>query len=125
MEWSRRPALAGIWKERMERYTRCDLTVTAFCERERVSVPSFYYWRRRLQELSGPVENGLGGIPRATRKPQRHDFIPVTIRNSAAIKMRLPNGVQFWLPGGDTSLLTAAIAAAGSLSDARWGDGSC
>ena len=125
MEWSRGPALPGIWEERMARYARSDLTVAAFCERERVSVPSFYYWRRRLQELSGPAENGLNGVPRATRKPQRQDFIPVTIKNSAAIKMRLPNGVQFWLPAGDAVVLKAAIAAAGSITDALPGDESC
>ena len=43
MEWSSGPALAGIWKERMGRYARSGLTVVTFCERERVSVPSFYY----------------------------------------------------------------------------------
>jgi hypothetical protein len=101
------------------------LTVTAFCQRERVSVPSFYYWRRKLSVTAGTSGNGQGRRPGVTRAPQKQDFVPIAIRNSAAIKLRLPNGAQLWLPAGDADLLCAAIAAAGSLDAASQEDDAC
>jgi hypothetical protein len=32
------------------------------------------------------------------------------------IEIRLPNGVQVWLPAGDAAMLAAGIAAAGRLA---------
>ena len=116
MERSRAPAPREIWSERLRRYAKSGLTVTAFCERERVSVPSFYYWRRKLPTMAGASAGSPGRRPGAARAPQKREFVPIAIRNSAAIKMRLPNGAQLWLPAGDATLLSAAIAAAGGLA---------
>jgi len=125
MEWSRTPAARGIWSERLRRYENSDLTVASFCERERVSVPSFYYWRRKLLGPGGTAGGGNGRTPRAVRAPQRRDFVPIAIRNSAAVKMRLPNGSQLWLPAGDAALLSAAITAAGRLEACNQEDDAC
>ena len=125
MEWSRAPAPREIWSERMRRYANSGLTVAAFCERERVSVPSFYYWRRKLLGPGDTAGGGKGRMSRVGRTPQKRDFVPIAIRNSAAIKMRLPNGAQLWLPAGDADLLSAAIAAAGSLGTASQEDDAC
>jgi hypothetical protein len=57
--------------------------------------------------------------------PQKRDFVPIAIRNSAAVKMRLPNGAQLWLPAGDEALLSAAIAAAGRLAIVNQEDDAC
>jgi hypothetical protein len=110
----------------MRRYANSDLTVAAFCERERVSIQSFYYWRRKLE--TGDLAGGdagrtsrVGAVP----GPQKRDFVPIAIRNSAAVKLRLPNGVQFWLPAGDGTLLSAAIAAAGKLETSPEEDDAC
>ena len=105
--------------------TMCGLTVAAFCERERVSVPSFYYWRRKLLGPGGTTGRGKGRAPGVARAPQKPDFVPIAIRNSAAVKVRLPNGVQLWLPAGDAALLSAAIAAAGRLETPRQEDDAC
>jgi hypothetical protein len=56
---------------------------------------------------------------------QKQDFVPVAIRNSAAIKMRLPNGAQLWMPAGDAALLSAAITAAGRLTASFQEDDAC
>jgi hypothetical protein len=124
MEWSRDPAPREIWSGRMRRYANSGLTVAAFCERERVSVPSFYYWRRKLG-TGDTAGGGTGRMSRVGRAPQKRDFVPIAIRNSAAVKMRLPNGAQLWLPGGDADLLSAAIAAAGSLETDSPEDDAC
>lgn len=125
MAWSRTPALREIWSERLRRYANSPLTVAAFCERERVSVAAFYYWRRKLPGMAGTAASGRGRRPEAARAPRKRDFVPIAIRNSAAIKMRLPNGAQFWLPAGDADLLGAAIAAAGRLGASLQEDDAC
>ena len=125
MEWLKNPAPRGMWSERLRRYANSGLTVAAFCERERVSVPSFYYWRRKLRGLGGTAGVTNGRVPKAARAPQKRDFVPIAIRNSVAVKMRLPNGAQLWLPTGDAALLSAAIAAAGRLETVNQEDGAC
>src|SRR6267154_1055125 len=105
MAWSRAPAPREVWSERLRRYANSGLTVAAFCLRERVSVPSFYYWRRKLPAMAGTSGSAPGR--RLGRGLQKQDFVPVAIRNSPAIKMRLPNGAQLWLPAGDAALLSA------------------
>jgi len=125
MEWSSGPARRGIWSERLRRYARSNLTIAAFCERERVSVQSFYYWRRKLLEPGGTAGRGKSSVSRVGRAPQRQDFVPIAIRNSAAVKMRLPNGAQLWLPAGDAAILSTAIAAAGRLESSLQEDDAC
>ena len=39
---------AREWRERLDRVAESRLTVGRFCELERVSVHSFYYWRNRV-----------------------------------------------------------------------------
>ncbi len=46
------PKKLAVWRERFERLSRSGLTVARFCARERVSVASFYYWRRKLQQAA-------------------------------------------------------------------------
>ena len=125
MEFLRDPAPREIWSERLRRYANSDLTIVAFCERERVSVPSFYYWRRKLRGPGSTAGGGNGRMPKAARAPQKRDFVPIAIRNSAAVKMRLPNGARLWLPTGDAALLSAAIAAAGRLETVNQEDDAC
>lgn len=54
------------WSERMRRWERSGLTITAFCHREGVSLPSFFQWRKRLQ-------------PGSARKGAARAFVPVNI----------------------------------------------
>jgi hypothetical protein len=44
------------WSERLRRYRASGLTVSRFCESERVTASSFYYWSRRLSSGSRAVE---------------------------------------------------------------------
>jgi hypothetical protein len=125
MKWSRDPARRGIWSERLRRYANSGSTIAAFCERERVSIQSFYYWRRKLLGPGGTAGGGNGRMPRVGRVPQKRDFVPIAIRNSAAVRMRLPNGAQLWLPAGDAALVSAAIAAAGRLETSLQEDDAC
>lgn len=40
------------WRKQLGRFSRCGLTVARFCSGERVSVASFYYWRRKLRQAA-------------------------------------------------------------------------
>jgi len=40
---------AKRWRDRLARWRQSGLSVSEFCWRERVSAPSFYQWRKRLQ----------------------------------------------------------------------------
>ena len=42
----------GKWRKRLQRFSSTDLGVVKFCTGEGVSVPSFYYWRRKLGQKS-------------------------------------------------------------------------
>ena len=125
MGWSADPAKQREWCERLQRFAECGVTIAAFCEREGVSVPSFYQWRRKLRD-EVHVAKSTARQGNATRDLQAQAFVPVQITQAAAtVEMRLPNGVQLSLPAGDASLLAAAIAAAGSLAAVTWEDEAC
>jgi|WetSurMetagenome_2_1015567.scaffolds.fasta_scaffold1289901_1 hypothetical protein len=42
------------WRARLARYDRSGLSVVRFCEQERVSAHTFYYWAKRLKTASAP-----------------------------------------------------------------------
>lgn len=111
------------WSRRLQRFADSDLTVVAFCNRERVSTPTFYQWRRKLgmPARSGAVAGGQ--MSPQTLRPQT--FVPVQITQAASVRMRFPNGVELWLPQGDVPLLTAAIAAAGNITATRREEAAC
>ena len=68
---SKRHGAAARWRERLNRWERSGLTITEFCRRERVSLPSFFSWRKRLAAESASTPQGrLGSGPR---------FIPVEV----------------------------------------------
>jgi hypothetical protein len=110
-----------MWSERLKRFAQGNWTVAEFCRRERVSVPSFYEWRRRLAQAPAPPQRGEVASPQA-----RPAFVPVTIvpQAQAAVELHLPNGVRVCLPAGDVQALAAAIAAAGQLPG-RQEDAAC
>ena len=64
----RRRLGADAWRVILERFSRSDLTVQAFCRQEVVSVASFYLWRSKLaasQERPQPAREVIAGKPKA------------------------------------------------------------
>jgi hypothetical protein len=43
-----RAATREVWLDRLARFPASGLTVAQFCAIEAVSLPAFYYWKRRL-----------------------------------------------------------------------------
>ncbi len=101
-----------LWLRRLQRFSRSRLTVAEFCDREQVSVAAFYQWRRKLVTLvhqppvatrgqEGQVASPLSGAP--------DGFVPVRVRSSSTIEVRLGNGVVLTLPAGDLEVLRQTL----------------
>jgi hypothetical protein len=88
-----------LWRSRLQRFQASGLSVTQFCERERISQPSFYQWRKRL------------GV--STAQSTASPFVPVRLTQVAMVEIHLPNGVRISVPPGSADSLRVAIEAAG------------
>jgi len=99
-------AAERLWRERLARYRRCDETVADFCEREGVSTPVFYAWKRRL--------SGVRATQGSAGRQSRPLFVPLTVGAVAAgVRIVLPGGAVVELPAGaDERLLRTCICAA-------------
>ena len=85
MAGSSDPTKVVAWRGRFRRFARSGLAVARFCAKERVSVASFYYWRKKL---------GPQGRPQPV--PECDDaFQQVTVVSAAVgVSIRLPGGAQ-------------------------------
>ena len=90
MARERGAAAERIWRERLARFRRSGQTVADFCEREGVSTPAFYAWKRRL--------SGSGANGQATRRSAPL-FVPLSLSPVAAgLRIVLPGGAVVELP---------------------------
>jgi hypothetical protein len=89
------PNTRQLWQQRLEHFRRSGLTVADFCDRQGISVASFYAWKRRLATGPAPAP-----APR---------FVPVRVVTppaSAAVELLLPSGLVLRLaPGVDLAWL--------------------
>lgn len=88
---------SAFWRGVLGRHARSSLSVRAFCVREQVSEPSFYAWRRTLQERDA-AEHPL----------PRPAFLPVAIREAPAPE----DALVIELRGGRLLRLPASMASA-------------
>ncbi|MEM7313745.1 MAG: hypothetical protein AAF497_11400 [Planctomycetota bacterium] len=86
----------AMWRQRLERYAQSDLTVAQFCQRENVSAPSFYQWKRRLAATNETAD----------AQPQRKDasggFNEVLVNAQPTVLVNAQPTAQATLPGGIT-----------------------
>src|SRR5262245_36306078 len=98
-----REATRQLWADRLVRFAATDLSVTAFCTAEGVSVNSFFYWKRRLAAPPCTAE----GEP---------CLLPIRVTPAAPVEVALPNGAVLRLaPGCDLAFVRSLID---SLADA-------
>jgi hypothetical protein len=95
---------AAVWGERLRRHERSGLTVAEFCERECVSVPSFYQWKRRLAQP--PLQ------PTVARRGKKTvpAFQRLTLRPSGVVALEWTRGVRMTLPAENLPLIRAVVA---------------
>ena len=99
---------AAVWRERLRRYEREAVTVAEFCQREGVSVPSFYQWRKRLAKASAGRRQ-MRSSPRqgSAAAPA---FQQVMLAGSGVVAIELPSGVRMELPAHQVQLVRAVVA---------------
>lgn len=102
------PKKLAVWRERLERFSCSGLTVARFCGGERVSIASFYLWRKKLGHKSRRrrVTNRRGGF-------QPVAVVPATLRvvaGSSAICIQLPCGTRIEVGAEDLDAVRAVVA---------------
>ncbi len=110
------PSLRALWRTRLAQFDQCDLTVQEFCDRQHVSVASFYHWRRKLAEDA--VEASAPQSP-GSAQPK---FVPVILSSMAAdvsATLRLPGGAAIDLPASldDRQLIKVIAACVAATND--------
>lgn len=110
----RRPnsALQDLWRQRLQRFERSDLSAVAFCAKEGVSTPAFYAWRRRLRLSSAEQAARPTHPPGADAR-----LVPVRLLPAAApVELLLRGGGILRLaPGCDLDFVRLLVATLGDL----------
>jgi hypothetical protein len=138
-------AAREVWKRRLREFERGDEPVAEFCDREGVSVTSFYRWRRVLACGAARAEpRGTGretsmasAAPAAKSAAGGLRFLPVEIvpsvspaaatkpdapasSSSACVEVLLPGGVRVLVPcdaaAAIRTVVTALVGGAGEGS---------
>lgn len=104
---SRRSSLAKLedWKRRVKRYEQSNQTISRFCFNERVSVASFFLWRKKVRA----ADPSAGSTPLPPNRTGR--FQPVVILESAsalATVIRLGSVCEIEL-GSDLTIVEAVL----------------
>ena len=87
------------WKVRFERFRASGLTVARFCEQERVSVHTFYYWVKRVGSNSArPSTSAAGNPPRRSRPSVKPAATTGKIANAALVRFSWNSGVEVSVP---------------------------
>ena len=111
------------WRKRLERFTRSGLSVARFCDGERVSVASFYYWRKKLGEMASRrrTRSRPGVFRQVAVVPAPPAMIPDTLAEvpaSSRIAIQLPCGTRIEVDAGH---LDAVRAVVGEVAQAHRG----
>ena len=114
------------WRGRFERCRRSGLSVGRFCVAEKVSVPSFYQWRKKLaarsvaaiprssagiSRSSAGISRSAAGIARSAGAEAAESFARVRLVGAATVAAWLPGGTRLEIPLGDARVMQLAIEA--------------
>jgi transposase len=81
-------ATRQLWADRLHRFRAAGTTVTAFCQAEGVSVPSFYHWKKQLTRTPAPVADAPTVIPvRLTTPALAHASVEVVLVCGTCVRL--------------------------------------
>jgi len=87
------------WEVRFERFRVSGLSVARFCEQERVSAHTFYYWAKRVGSNSArPSTSAAGNPPRRSRPSVKPAATTGRIANAALVRFSWNGGVEVSVP---------------------------
>jgi hypothetical protein len=89
-----------LWRDRVRRQAGSGLSIRQFCAQERISPPSFYAWRRRLQGEADAAVRSLVA-KRGEREPRKtREFIPLRLVDTpTAWEVVHPRGYRVLVSG--------------------------
>lgn len=103
----RRSDKRAVWADRLRRYQRSGLSVARFCDKEGVSAPSFYQWKKRLAQALAPRSLlRANGARQAEAAFQQVTLVP----SAAVVAIEWANGVRMELPAENVALVRAVVA---------------
>jgi len=87
------------WEVRFERFRASGLSVARFCEQERVSANTFYYWAKRVGSKSArPFTSGARNAPRQSRPSLKPAATAGRIASAALVRFSFYAGVEVSVP---------------------------
>jgi hypothetical protein len=105
MAGSSDPTKVAAWRGRLQRFARSGLAVARFCAKERVSVASFYYWRKKLGPQGRPQRRPQP-VPECNDAFQQVTVVPAAV----GVSIRLPGGAQIEVGAERLDTVRAVIA---------------
>jgi transposase-like protein len=88
------------WRTVLERHAGSGLSIRQFCREHRVSEPSFYAWRTKLQQQGSGGSESRQPQPRAAASPSVREFIPLRLLDAAsALEVIHPQGCRIRVTG--------------------------
>ena len=101
------PALAAMWRERIERQQRSGLSIAAFCQKQGLAMGTFYAWKRRFRTLQQkPMAVAKVGVASDTVPPRIHSerFVQIPMLSDSPIEVRFTDGTTVRVPVGQLAL---------------------
>ena len=118
-------ARVNWWREQFQRQRKANLSVTDLCRQLGVSITTFYYWKKRVDEAPPDACRPVPGVRLSRHATPAATFIPISITEPGAgaeLEIELTNACMVRLKGAiDPLLLQAAITAVGQLDGSRQG----
>jgi hypothetical protein len=106
---TRDPKREAFWRGILTRFGKSGLNVRDFCARQRLSEPSFYAWRRAIQERDAEAKPAFVPLVLRENESERADGIVIEVcAGPRSLTMRLPAA----LPVGQVAELVHAMMAA-------------
>ena len=102
------------WQQRLARYQTTEMNLDVFCLQEGVSRPTFYRWKRRLDE---DISESPEADSAEHQRPESNEslFLPISLKSSR-VEIELPNGGVVRLPSDvSKDVLVAVVRVVGSL----------
>ena len=94
------------WEARFKRFRASGLSVARFCEQERVSMHTFYYWAKRVGSNSAsPSTSAVGNPSRRSRPSVTPAATTGRIANSAMVRFSWNAGVEVSVPADCLSVI--------------------
>jgi hypothetical protein len=89
------------WEVRFGRFRASGLTVVRFCEQERVSAHTFYYWAKRVGwGLARTPSSTSGSVSRRGRQSAKDTPTAAGISSDALVRFDCDTGVKVSVPAG-------------------------